>query len=486
MSGTADVIAAASVVAEPDRAGALPRRLGATALMLIIVAFNAPIAAMAGFAQLSIGFGNGIGAPVSFLVAGAILLIFSIGFVGMSRFIRNPGAFYQFIVAGIGREAGLAGAFIATAAYLLLCAGSYLYMGVVVSDAATRAFGRPVLSWSTWSLLFVCLVTLIGLFRIDVSMKLLGKLVLLEVALVAVWQAAVLARGGPEGYVPQAWTPAAFMGGSAGLGVLFAMVCMIGIEAGACFSAETRDPERTVGRATYLSILFMTLFYGLGTWLYIVTQGASKAVESATRDPVGSFFASVQTYLGTTMVHVVSVTLVTSQMVAITSVQGSASRYLFALGRDRVFPPVLARVHPRLESPYVAVGAVAGICLAVLALVGVLGASPVTAYATLTGMGIYFLLPLMIATSGAVIAFYARNPGLAAGTWTRLVAPALAAVALTILFVQCSLRLPLLVGTRGAAIAAVVTVAVVAILGWSMARFFRRRRPAVYALIGNQ
>src|ERR1700722_9504977 len=62
----------------------LPRRLGVPALVLVVVAFSAPLVTMAGFSQLCVGYGNGIGAPVSYLVAGALLLIFSVGFVGMS------------------------------------------------------------------------------------------------------------------------------------------------------------------------------------------------------------------------------------------------------------------------------------------------------------------------------------------------------------------------------------------------------------------
>jgi amino acid transporter len=466
--------------------GELPRRLGLTALVLLIIAFNAPIAAMAGFAQLSIGFGNGIGAPVSFLVAGAILLVFSVGFVGMSRFIDNPGAFYQFIVAGMGRSAGLAGAFLATMAYLLLCAGSYPYLGLVAVDVTTRLFGHSFLQWYLWSAFFLVVITTIGFFRIDLSMKILGKLVILEIALVAIWQIAVIFQGGPQGYAPESYTLSAFMHGSSGLGVLFAMLCMIGIEAGACFSAETRNPEVTVGRATYISIVFMAIFYSLGSWLYIVTQGTSNAVSHAISDPVGSFFNSVQSYLGIFFVHAVAITLLTSQMVAISSIQGSASRYLFALGRDRVLPPILARVHRRLESPYIAVSAVALISGTILAVVSALGISPVASYAALTGMGLYFLLPLMIGTSISIILFYLENPHFRANAWVRLIAPLASALALLTLFVLTSLNLKTFVGTSDAAIVSMIAVVVVPVAGWLLAHFYKRHRPTIFASIGNQ
>ncbi len=476
MAGTDEAVAS----------GTLPRRLGLTALVLIIIAFNAPIAVMAGFAQLAIGFGNGVGAPLSFLVAGGILLLFSVGFIGMSRFVDNPGAFYKYIVAGFGRPSGLAGAFLATAAYILMSAGSYIYLGLIAVEATTRIFGASVIGWQIWSLFFILLVTAIGLARVDLSIKFLGKLVCLEIVLVALWELAVLVRGGPEGYATASFTLAGLRDGPIGLGVLFAMLCMVGVEAGACFSAETKNPETTVGRATLLSIVFMTLFYGLGTWLYIVTQGVSHVVANAAADPVGSFFSSVQRYLGKFVLDLFSVALVTSQMAASNSVQGSASRYLYALGRDRVLPHALARVHPVLESPYVAVLLVAAMSVAALVVTIAFRLDPVTSYAALTGMGIYFLIPILFATSCSVVAFYNGRRGLAASLWLRLIAPLLSAVALAGLFVLTSLNLKVLVATDVNVAASLLAVLIVPFSGYLLAFYYRRRRPAVYRLIGNQ
>lgn len=446
------------------------------ALVLIVVAFNAPLAAIAGFVQLSVGFGNGIGAPVSFVAAGAILLIFSVGFVGMSRYMSDPGAFYRYISAGIGRRAGVAGAFLATAAYILLCAGSYPYMGLVTVDLFTHLTGGSALPWQAWSVMFLCAITAIGLFRIDLSMKFLGKLVALEVVLVAIWQGAVLIQGGPEGYSFESFTPRAFAHGSVGLGILFAMLTMIGIESGVCLTAETRNPERDVARATYISIAFLALFYGMGTWCYIVTQGASRAVDSALSNPVGSFTASVQLYLGRMFANLTSITLVTSQMVSICAVQTAASRYLFALGRDRLLPRALGRVHRRLQSPHVAVTVNGVISLTILACIFAGRIDPVTSYAALTGMGIYFILPLFIATSIAIVVFYRRNPALRASRTTRVLAPAVAAASLSALFVLTSLNLSVLVGTMKMAYLSMAAVIAVPVVGWLRAALHERGR----------
>lgn len=478
----------ATALAEPEPASAtvLPRRLGAIALMLIIVAFNAPIATMAGFAQLSVGFGNGVGAPVAFFVAGAILLLFAVGFVAMSRYIEHPGAFYRFIVAGLGRAPGLGAAFVACVAYILLTAGSYPYMGLVAVDLMNRLTGSQVLPWQGWTLVFLGIITVLGLLRIDLSMKVLGTLVCLEITVVAIYEIAAAIQGGPEGYSSSSFSPTTFATGHLGLGVLFAMLCMIGIEAGACFRDEAKDPERSVGRATYGAIIFMAIFYGLGVWFYIISQGASKVVKEAQTDPVGSFLTSVHDYLGAFFVTVVAAILVTSQMAAINAIQGAASRYLFSLGRDHVMPSPLARVHRRLQSPYVAVLTVSLTCLAILAVIMIGRFDVVRSYAALTGMGIYFILPLLILTSAGVVVFYRKNLHLPVSWWSAVIAPALACIGLIILFVLVSGNMTVLAGSQTVGYVAMALVVIVFFAGLLLALRFKRTRPDVYDTIGNQ
>ena len=463
----------------------LPRRLGMLALILMIYAFNAPVVAMAGYLQLSVAFGNGIGAPGAFLISGAILLVFAVGFVGMSRYSPNPGAYYRYVVDGLGKAPGLAAAFLAGIAYMMMAAGSFFYLGVIILDMTKRLFGTEVLNWQVWSLVALAVITLLGLLRVDLSMRVLGTLVLVECVVVAAWELMIFVLGGPEGYVPQAWSPGEVFSGSIGVSVLFAIGCLIGIEAAACFRDETRNPDRNVSRATYLGIASLAIFYALGAWAYIISQGSSKVVEVATTDPVGSFVTSIDTYLGVVFVNIVTVTLITSQLAATNTLLGMSSRYLYALGRDRVLTARLAKVHPRLQSPYVAVLTVVGICLATLVMVMVAGTDVVLAYAGLAAAGTYFVIPLFIAVSIAVIAFFRRHPEHDRGPWVSVIAPVLSAVVLAILFVLITQNLEMLAGGPIGALAAEIGVVVVIVGGLLLGLHYKRNKPEVYARIGN-
>lgn len=466
--------------------GVLPRRLGFIALTFLIVAWNAPIAAMAGFQQLAVGFGNGIGAPLAFVGAGLILLLFAVGFIGMTPHVKNPGAFYCYVVDGLGKAPGLGGAFVATAAYLLFAAGSYVYLGLIIVDATKRLFGAPVGTWQVWAFVALVLITALGLLRIDLSMKVIGTLVAIECAIVVLWEFAVLVQGGPEGYSRDTFTLDAFTSGPVGIGVLFAMLCMIGFEGGACFRDETKKPETTVRRATFAAIILMTVLAAIGCWVYIISTGPSTVVEASLADPVGSFFVSIETYLGNVFVHLVTVILVTSQVAAIMSVQGNGSRYLFALGRDRVLSRRLASVHPKLQSPHVAVLALSAVCLVALIVIVFSGVEAVQAYATLTGAGIYFMLPLLIVTSISIAVFFRRHPDVKASLWVSTIAPIAAAIALTILFVLSTQKLTVLTVTSTGAVIAEIGLVLTVAFGVLLALRYKRSRPDVYASIGNQ
>ncbi len=48
---------------------------------------------------------------------------------------------------------------------------------------------------------------------------------------------------------------------------------------------EARNPERTIPRATYISVAFMAIFYGFIIWAVIISLGETNAVAAGRREP---------------------------------------------------------------------------------------------------------------------------------------------------------------------------------------------------------
>lgn len=465
----------------------LQGRMGVIELALTVLAFAAPLASVVGVLPLVITVG-GVGAPLAFVVATVVLLLFSVGYTTMSRYLPNPGAFYAYISAGLGKTLGLGSSFLAMLGYLMIGLGVTLFFGIVGQDLVATTFHGPTLPWWLYSLGLVVIVGVLGYLRIDLSAKVLSVVMVVEIAIVVVFDVAVGSDGGPEGrsLTPFAWS--SFTGGSAGVAVLFAVVTFIGFEATAIFREETKNPHRTVPRATYLSVLFIGAFYIVTTWLMLVAYGVSKAPDVASTNAPGMFTDAMEMFVGRWARDVISVLVVTSAFAAVLSCQNIIARYGYSLGVDKALPPVLGRVHPRHGSPYIS-----SAVLSVTFIVGVLVFSrtdPAKAYAWLAGAGGFPLLILMFLTSVAVLVFFRRSRAHITddtAAWHTLIAPLLAIVGLgAAIYLSFTHFVLITGGDRGIATALLVVIGAVFVLGLVLALVYRSKRPEVYARIGRQ
>ncbi|GGF33840.1 amino acid transporter [Subtercola lobariae] len=453
-------------------------------MAFIFIAFNAPLAVLAGYLQPAIAFGNGIGAPVAFLAAGALLLLFEVGILAISRHMKTPGAFYTLIAQGLGKPAAVAGSFLATIAYIFYAVSGYVFLGLITETLVTNVFGSS-LPWQVWGLIGFAVVTVLNLLRVDLSIKAVAVFVSLEIIIVAVYEASVMIKGGPEGYSPSSFLPSEFLSANPGIAVLFALNTMIGIEAMAVFREEVKKPEKTVPRAAYGAIIFTALFFALAAFAYIVAVGPSQVVDDARNAPVDSVISSIQVYLGGFVATLVSVLLVTSQLAAANSVQGASVRYLYSMGRDRILPSGLGRVHRKLGSPWIAVLASIGICLAIYLILIGFSKDVVLIYGAFGGFGTICILLLFLGTIAAIIAFFRRRPGLES-TWKSLIAPALAGIGFAAVLVLVLTNLDLVLGIPNIGPICAIGLIVITVAGIVLALWLRNHRPDVYSKIGRQ
>jgi len=140
-----------------------------------------------------------------------------------------------------------------------------------------------------------------------------------------------------------------------------AVLSFLGFDGISTLSEESRGGLGSVGRATLLSLLLVGALFILQTWIATdLAQGTGfSSAETA-------FYEISERAGGTwlrliTIVVVVLATGIANAMAA----QAAVARILFAMARDGKLPAVLARIHPRYQTPYVSTLAVAGISLLV-------------------------------------------------------------------------------------------------------------------------
>ena len=424
--------AAPATAAPPaDDAGGRGLRgsIGVVGIVFLVVAAAAPLTAIGGALPVMLAIGNGAGNPMAYVVAAVVLLLFSVGYAAMSRHVVDAGAFYAYVSKGLGTPVGVGAAGLALLTYTAIQAAIYGLAGATAQGLSTQ-YGGPDLPWWVWAFLFMAVVGLLGYRNIDVGTKVLGVLLTLEIGVIAVVAGAVLAQGGADGIDVRSFTPSAFFSGAPGISIMFAVASFIGFEATAIYGEEARNPRRTVPLATYLAVVLIGAFYALSSWAIVLAFGSDGVVAAARADTAGLVFTAAAEYVSPVVADVMLVLLLTSLFAALLAFHNAISRYLFALGRQGMAPDVLSRTHVRHASPHVGSLAQTGTAFVVVAVFAVAGSDPVLQLFTwMSGLATVSILLLMVLTSVAVLAFFARSR-VDRRAWHTRVAPALGTLGL--------------------------------------------------------
>ncbi|MFD7876374.1 APC family permease [Streptomyces sp. NPDC059766] len=419
---------------EPTKAGGLkPNSLGVLGIVFFVLSAQAPLTGIAGAVPIAVGIGNGAGTPAAYLGAGAVILLFSVGFVAMGRHVVDTGAFYTYIGKGLGRLTGSGSAGVALFAYCTIQAAMYGLYGATVSGLVEHYTGTHV-AWWVWTLITMVVVQILGAAGIEMGAKVLAVFVLAEFSILTAFALVTFFKGGgSEGLgLTDSFSPSAALQGAPGVAVMFAIASMFGFEATAIYGEEAREPRRTVPRATYLAVAVVTGFFAFTSWMLISAHGASKATDAAGQalasgDATGFVFAPITDLFGAWTADVLPVLLATSLFAGILAFHNSANRYLFSLGREGLLPRGLTALNTR-HSPWAA-----GVTQTVLAFLlvmpfALMGKDPVlTLFSWFSGVAVLGMMLLYFLTSVSVVVFF-RRTGADTRPWNTLIAPSLGAL----------------------------------------------------------
>ncbi|MFA5707049.1 APC family permease [Mycolicibacterium sp.] len=457
-------------------------------IVFTVLAFAGPLAVFAGYLTVIIGYGNGLGAPMTQLVIGLLVLVFAWGFTAMSKNLPNPGGFYAFVAAGLGRPIGLGAALLAFIAYALIYVQAFIYLANTLSSTVAVVFGGPSIPSWAFQIPLVIIIAILGYLRIALSAKILTVALCLEVVLVVVFDVVVIAQGGSEGHTAEPFQLDAVFSGSIGLAALFCIGTFIGFEATAIFREEARDPATTIPRATYITIGVIALLYSVTSYALIIAIGPSSVVDATAADPVGAANAAVGKFLGGFGQDLVLLLLCNGIFAVLVAAHNITARYLFSMGHDRVLPSRFGLAHGKHHSPYVASMATSGFAAICLIVLQIAGLNDTTFYARLAGIAIYVLMALLVLTSVAIPAYFWSRRSTEFSRVRTLVAPTLAGLGFAGSLVLATQNADFLVGgsKAAAATAATLTVVIALLAGIAYALTLRRRRPETYARIGRQ
>jgi len=461
-------------------------RLGVPAVVFFVMSAATPLTVVAGVVTTGYATTGLTGIPLAFLIVGAVLAVFAVGYVAMARQMANAGAFYSYISQGIGRPFGVGAARIALLAYNALQVGLYGAIGSAASPLLNQWFNiNP--SWWVIAGVAWAITAVLGLLRVDINGTILAVLLLTEVAVIVVFSLADFANPAGGSVSFEALSPGNLFGSGIGAILVLAVLGFVGFESAVVFSEESKDPRRTITMATYVSIGLIAVLYTVASWAMTVATGPGNVVAASREQGPELIFNLANTHLGQTVVDIGHALFVTSIVAAMISFHNTTSRYMFALGRERVLPAALGRTSRRSGAPRNASLLQSFIGIAVIVIYAVAGWDPLVQLFFWGGTsGALGVLLLIASTSIAVIVFFAKNPS-GESLWHRVIAPALATVALLAIVYLALDNFATLLGVAPDHILAWLIPVIFLIAGglgvlWGV--LLRRHRPEVYKTIG--
>jgi amino acid transporter len=323
------------------------------------------------------------------LAAGFAVLLLVLCFAEAASLFDRPGGAYVYTSAAFGEFVGFEVGWMTWVARVTVAASLSVGFSQAVAgvwDWAASGAGRT----------FMIAVPLLALTWINVRGvkhgartgvvlaigKVLPLLFLIAVGVFAIQWDRVVPEAGPD----------AKSFGEAALLVLFAYA---GFENTPAAAGEYKNPQRDVPFALLAMIALVTAVY---TSIQLVAVGVHPALADST-----SPLAEVARILvGESGAWLLSIGAILSILGTNNATMLAGSRYLYALAETGHLPRVLARVHPRYRTPWVAILIQVGIALP-LALTGT--------FADLAALSVIARMATYIGTAAAVPILRRKMPG---------------------------------------------------------------------------
>lgn len=421
--------------------------LGLFSIVFFVVAAASPLTGIVGVLPVAFSLGNGAGIPGVYLLAGILLILFSFGFVAMSKHTSDSGAFYAYISQGLGFSFGLAGLNLALLGYICMQFAISAMFGFFTEELV-KSFGvNSLIPWWGYSIFMQMVVVILGLSKVEIGGKVLGLLMIFEIGIVILLDYAILKQ--PSTLEFSSFTPSVLFSGNFGIAMVFAICSFIGFEATALYAEECKDPEKNISRATFIAVTIITLFFAFSAWAVIQhLTHLNKAIDFSKIDATTLIFNMTQQLLGNWAVQMMSVLLITSLFAANQAFHNSLSRYLFTMGRDKLAWSKLSNIHKKHQTPYIA-GIVQGVFMMIMLLLfGLFKLDPMNnIFAWSSVLGSMAILALQVGVCFAVIRFFKKNKHLKVSTWSAVIAPVVSAIGMSYVLLNVFQNLKLISGS---------------------------------------
>ncbi|BBF86037.1 amino acid transporter [Aquitalea magnusonii] len=321
----------------------LERSLTLGSVVLFGLAYMTPIIVLGTFgilAQMTDGM-----VPAAYLVALVAMLFTAYSYGRMAAAFPVAGSAYTYTRKSIHAKLGFLVGWAVLLDYL------FLPMAIWLIGAAYLASAFPAIPMAVWVIAFIVFTTLINIIGLKMANTVNYLMMLLQFLVLLAFVALCIHYVAGDASKPL-WNLAPFFRGDMKLpmimaGAAVACYSFLGFDAVSTLTEETRDARHTIPRAIMWITIIGGLIFVLASYFVQLAHPSSqfKSVDDAAFDIAknigGDLFASI--FL---------IGLIIGQFASGLSAQASASRLLYAMGRDAVLPQsVFGKLHVRFRTP---------------------------------------------------------------------------------------------------------------------------------------
>jgi amino acid transporter len=473
--------------------------VGLGGVLFLTVTGSAPISAMLFNTPIAVGFGQGVGTPAAFLVATIVLVIFSVGYVAMTRKKTTAGGFYSYISHGLGRELGIGTGFGMVVAYSVfeasLCGGFAYFLGLKLN-----AFGVTI-TWPWLALGMVVLISALTYFDVRISSTLLAIGLISEILILLIFDGGMFAHGhvnwsaiNPANAFTSFPASGKLAAGAVGIGLFFAFWSWVGFEMAPNYGEESRNPKRIVPRALYISVIGLGIFYVITSWApFGGYPSVHAAIAQAQTNPANFYLDPARTVVAPWVSSVMSYLIITGSFACGMAFHNTTARYFYSLGREGLMPSAVGRTHPKWKSPHIASVTQSVIAAFIIALFAIFTGTNdptsqayVQVYGLMAVMGVIIILSVQALVSLAILVYYERYHRDEVHWWRTRLAPVLALVSQAYVVYLLFTNIGFLGASSYSYAYWLGPIDLVVVLGGvGAALYMKRRHPAKYEMAGR-
>ncbi|KMY55609.1 hypothetical protein AC623_18110 [Bacillus sp. FJAT-27231] len=329
-------------------------------LVIFGMVFMAPVSAQTLFGELTqVSHGHAV---LSYLVGLMAMIFTAICYGKMAGAFPKAGSTYSYTSQAIHPKIGYLAGWSILLDYLLIPMLLYKLSAVFLMELL------PSVPLWLMLLLFVVPVTLSNYFGAQITSRvnlIMTALMLLSLVLfIGFAIKSLLAQGGISSLfsMQSIYNPETFTMDSLITGASLAVLSYLGFDAVTTMSEDSKVTGKMVGKAAVLALLISSFFYILQ--VYFATLITPDFTSFASQET--AFFEIATAVGGSGLATICTLIIAVSGISTALAGQASASRILYSMGGDQMLPSILARLHPKYQTPYVSI--------IILAIVGYAGA----------------------------------------------------------------------------------------------------------------